>query len=83
MGHDSDEKGRMFPSEDTSPEVDAEYLRRMRALPLEERARRFFEMWQAARALTFEGIKLRHPNASAHEQRELFKALCKSAHQRA
>jgi hypothetical protein len=63
---------------DTDPDVQRTLDRLFAALPLEERATRYFRLWDANRALLYEGIKMRHPKASPEELDVRFKEFLKS-----
>lgn len=52
---------------DTSKEADERYHELLRACPPHERLARADALSRMVRALAVQGIKMRHPNATAHE----------------
>ena len=62
--------------QDSSAESDIQIIQRMRGMTIEQRAERFFDFWDFNRELMSEGVRLRNLNASAKEQRDIFKRLC-------
>jgi hypothetical protein len=54
---------------DTSPEMEAHRLQLIRAMPLEERAKRILDLMTTARRFMIAGILAKHPGASDGEIR--------------
>ncbi len=62
-------------SEDTSPEMEAEWIRITRRLTPDQRLRQTFRLIGMARNLAMSGVRSRYPNASPEELRRRFAAL--------
>ncbi len=65
----------MRAAEDTTPEAQAELVRRMRELSVEEKAEQVVALVQAAREMAMVGLRSRYPEASAEELRLRLAAL--------
>ena len=65
----------MTRARDTTPEAQAELVRRMRELSFEEKALQVFALIKSAREMSMAGLRSRYPNASGEELRWRLAAL--------
>jgi len=59
--------------EDTPPHASPEVISMLSKLSIHDRAERFFELWNFARAMQWTGIRMRNPTLSDLEVTEEFK----------
>ncbi|MCI5066362.1 hypothetical protein MRY87_11620 [bacterium] len=64
---------------DTDPLVQAKLDRLFAQMPLEERAERYFRLWESNRILLREGLRRRFPEASREELEEHFRELLRKS----